>query len=153
VCFKVQGFNLLTIIIYMEAERLGSHMMNSLAQSMVNDWNNTSRQSINISEEIQSKPSRLISSDMRIQDLGIGLIAHLFDTTDHAAEREFIKMFLFGVPMQIYRKGRVKNATVFLDPYIPTLMWISSKTKAFLIDLGYVTLSLSDLSFEAASGC
>ena len=50
--------------------------------------------------------------------------------------------------MKIYRKGRIKPVIVFLDQHFPTLLWISSQTKAFLVDLSYVCLRRSDLEFE-----
>ena len=51
--------------------------------------------------------------------------------------------------MKIYRKGRIKEVTVFLDQYVPTLMWISSKTKSFLVDMVYIMLKINDLEFES----
>ena len=49
--------------------------------------------------------------------------------------------------MKIYRKGNIKSTIVFLDQHFPTLLWISSQTKAFLIDLVYVVIRRSDLEF------
>ena len=43
--------------------------------------------------------------------------------------------------------------TVFLDQHMPTLFWISSKTKAFLMDLSYVVLRLNDQVFQLESRC
>ena len=43
--------------------------------------------------------------------------------------------------------------TVFLDQHVPTLLWISSKTKAFLVDLSYVVLRLNDQVFQLESRC
>jgi len=49
--------------------------------------------------------------------------------------------------MQIYRKGKVKDVTIFLDQNFPTLLWVATKSKAFLVDLTYIELSVSDVEF------
>jgi hypothetical protein len=46
--------------------------------------------------------------------------------------------------MEIWRKGRAKSVQVFIDQSIPNLLWISSKTKAFLFDLTYTTVNRFD---------
>lgn len=53
--------------------------------------------------------------------------------------------------MSIWRKGRLKEVMVFTDQHIPNLLWVSSKTKAFLFDLCYTTLSTSDVELELSS--
>lgn len=49
--------------------------------------------------------------------------------------------------MKIFRKGNVKNVTVFLDQNFRTLLWISTQTKSFLMDLTYTTIRVSDVEF------
>jgi len=39
-----------------------------------------------------------------------------------------------------------------MDQNFPSLLWISSKTKAFLFDLTYTTISRSDYEIEFLSG-
>jgi len=43
--------------------------------------------------------------------------------------------------MEIWRKGRIKPVIIFIDSNRPNFIWISSKTKAFLFDLTYTTVS------------
>jgi hypothetical protein len=60
-------------------------------------------------------------------------------------EEDFHRAFIYGSSLEIWRKGRIKTAEVFIDPFIPSLLWISSKTKAFLFDLTYTTVDRVDL--------
>ena len=61
-------------------------------------------------------------------------------------------MFVFGKELRLWRKGRIKIAQVFVDPFLPSLLWISSQTKAFLFDLTYTTVERFDLEVERVSG-
>jgi hypothetical protein len=46
--------------------------------------------------------------------------------------------------MEIWRKNKIKKVYVYIDQNIESLLWISTKTKAFLFDLTYTTLHRSD---------
>lgn len=49
--------------------------------------------------------------------------------------KEFQDIFLYGTSMKILHKGRAKEMYIYLDNNRETFLWISSKTKAFIIDL------------------
>jgi hypothetical protein len=83
--------------------------------------------------------------------MATGLIDKLINVSDVKVEQDFQKEFTFAKTMEIWRKGRVKTVEIFLDPSLPTLLWVSSKTKAFLFDLTYTTVHRFDLELEKNS--
>lgn len=84
-------------------------------------------------------------------ELRYDLMVDLFKSTDSDSANAFTKLFTFGAEMQIWRKGRIKQCTVFLDQHVPTLIWISSLTKAFLFDIAYTTFTRFDAEFQISS--
>ena len=46
--------------------------------------------------------------------------------------------------MKIYNKGKTKEMDVYLDNLREKLLWFSTKTKAFLIDLYFANICLSE---------
>ena len=57
---------------------------------------------------------------------------------------QFQNIFLYGRKMKIYNKGKIKEMDVYLDNQREKLLWFSTKTKAFLIDLFFTSICLSE---------
>ena len=55
---------------------------------------------------------------------------------------------MFGVPLKILRKGNIKQCIFFVDQNIPSFLWISTKSKAFLFDLTYTTIQRYSFEIE-----
>ena len=55
---------------------------------------------------------------------------------------------MFGVKLWIWRKGKKKECTFFLDQYMPSFIWVSSNSKAFLFDLSFTTIHRFDYDLE-----
>lgn len=92
-----------------------------------------------LSEEGLMSPyhtNRKISS----QDNQINIIAQLLEGVTEDACSDFHKEFIYGVEMEMWRKERVKKISVFMDPNLPNLVWFSSMTKAFLLDMTYTDI-------------
>jgi hypothetical protein len=75
---------------------------------------------------------------------GMNLVQEVLKATSQEIFERFQNEFAYGVDMDIWRKGRIKRVVVFMDPNFPSLLWISSKTKSFLFDLTFTTISRSD---------
>lgn len=56
-----------------------------------------------------------------------------------SATKEFQRVFIYGEKMRLMHKGKPKEMFIYLDNKSETLLWISSKTKAFLLDLYFTT--------------
>lgn len=54
--------------------------------------------------------------------------------------------------MEMWRKERIKKVAVFLDPNLPNLVWFSTMTKAFLLDMTYSDIDRCNFELEKASG-
>lgn len=89
-------------------------------------------------------PTQLLSRPKEQGGMRYDLIMDLFQSTDSNCVNTFTQTFTFGVEMNIWRKGRSKSCIVFLDQHIPTLLWITSPTKAFLFDITYTTFTRFD---------
>ena len=50
--------------------------------------------------------------------------------------------------MRMWRKGRVKDVVAFTDQNIPNLLWIATRSKAFLFDLCYCSLASTDVELQ-----
>lgn len=124
--------------------------MPSVAHALTVDYRMSARKSFDL---LTDRSSKIKESSRSQPQLRYDLIVDLFQANDNKAQTEFRNKFIFGVKMNIYRKGKIKNITVFLDQNFPTLLWIATKSKAFLMDLTYTTISVNDLEFQIASGC
>lgn len=132
----------------MLGEYQSNHQNNIIAYQLFADWLNpsTGRRSRSHSSvhphsrnpNGKSNKGGSSENDKRIQN-------------DSQIAEEFYRTFMFGLSMSIWRKGRVKKVEVFIDPYLSSLLWISSKTKAFLFDLTYTTVERVDLELEKSS--
>lgn len=60
------------------------------------------------------------------------------------AKAQFYNIFLYGIKMKIYNKGKIKEMDVYLDNQRDKFLWFSTKTKAFLIDLFFTSICLSE---------
>ena len=73
---------------------------------------------------------------------------NLFGNLMKAAETDmavqFQRKFMFGVQLWIWRKGKKKSCTFFVDQYMPSFLWVSSNSKAFLFDLSFTTIHRFD---------
>ena len=76
------------------------------------------------------------------------MIGNLIKAANNKSEKEFYSSFLFGVPLKIFRKGKIKECVFFIDQNIPSFMWISTKSKAFLFDLTYTTIQRFNFEIE-----
>ena len=122
----------------------------TVAQALTVDYKISSRLSFDLLSDASSK---VHANETRQPSLRMDLIVDLFEANDVTAEIQFTKKYIHGVKMQIYRKGKVKDVTIFLDQNFPTLLWVATKSKAFLVDLTYIELSVSDVEFQITSGC
>jgi hypothetical protein len=121
--------------------------VSSIAHNLLLDWNvPLSRQLSHNSDLLEEyRTARKVSNELAFDDLSYKFVCDLAHTVDHKSEREFINKFIFGVRMKIFRKGKIKEITAFLDQFIPTLLWISTKSKAFLLDLNYAVFRVHDV--------
>lgn len=58
---------------------------------------------------------------------------------------EFQNAFLYGQEIQVLHKGKPKYMTVYLDNNNEKFLWVSSKTKAFLLDLYFTTITINEI--------
>jgi hypothetical protein len=58
----------------------------------------------------------------------------------------FHDIFLYGQEMFILHKDRPKKMNVYLDHKRDKLIWISSQTKAFIIDLYFANVNYRETS-------
>lgn len=47
--------------------------------------------------------------------------------------------------MEIWRKGKIKVVEMYVDVSLPNLLWVATKSKAFLFDMAYTNVNRFDL--------
>ena len=92
-----------------------------------------------LSEEELLSPYRT-NRNASSEDKQINIIAELLEGVAEDACLDFHQAFVYGVEMEMWRKEKIKKISVFLDPNMPNLVWFSTMTKAFLLDMPYTDI-------------
>ena len=64
--------------------------------------------------------------------------------TSKVFKAEFQGIFLYGRKMRVYKNEKRKEMDVYLDNLKENILWFSTKTKAFLVDLYFANICLSE---------
>jgi hypothetical protein len=102
------------------------------------------RKSMELADLYASKKGSSVSEHL-------GLVSELVRAAEADMARQFQRKFMFGHELQVWRRGRKKKCVFFVDQQVPSFVWASTTSKAFLFDLAFTTIQRFDHDLEEES--